>query len=575
MIEDLERFTAVAQGKAPAELVIQGAKIYQSFTGTFAAGDIAIDQGYIAGLGDYAGRETIAAEGRYALPGFIDGHIHVESSLLSPGEFARAVVPTGTTAVVTDPHEIANVAGIPGIRYMMNASRNLPLDTFFMLPSCVPATELEDGGAHLLAKDLAPLLDEPRVLGLAEMMNVPGVLAGDPVVYDKLMMRHGLQIEGHAPGVLGKPLMAYAAAGISSDHECVTAEEGWARLAAGMYLEIREGSAAHNLAALRSVINEQTAPFCLFVTDDRHPADILERGHINSIVKSAVEAGVSLSAAINMATVNPARYFGLKERGVLAPHRIADILLFDGHGSWRPSHVLKSGVLAAREGSLLLGLPETEDEMLYHTVHIAPVEKENLAIPLPSGRAHVIGLVPGQLLTEKLTLPVKTEEGRAVADPERDILKLAVVERHHATGRIGLGLLSGYGLKRGAVASTVGHDSHNLIVAGADDEDMVTAIREIQRIGGGFAIAAGGEVLASLPLPIGGLMTSRAAREVARDNAWLIQTARRLGVGEGCDPLMTLAFLSLPVIPALKLTDRGLVDVEVGKFLPVDAGETP
>ena len=351
--------------------------------------------------------------------------------------------------MVTDPHEIANVAGISGIRYMMNASRNLPLDTFFMLPSCVPATALEDGGARLSAEDLAPLLDEPQVLGLAEMMNVPGVLAGDPTVYEKLTMRWGLQIEGHAPGLLGKPLMAYAAAGISSDHECVTAEEGWARLAAGMYLEIREGSAAHNLTALRPILNERTAPFCLFVTDDRHPADILERGHINSIVKSAVDAGVPLSAAINMATVNPARYFGLKERGVLEPHRIADILLFDGDGSWRPSHVLKSGVLAAREGRLLLGMPEAEDTELRHTVHIAPVEQADLVIPLPSGKAHVIGLVPGQLLTEKLTLLVKTEEGRAVADPERDILKLAVIERHHATGRIGLGLLSGYGLKRG------------------------------------------------------------------------------------------------------------------------------
>ena len=573
MIADLERFTAVAQGKAPAELVIRGAKVYQSFTGTFADGDIAIDQGYIAGLGGYVGRETIAAEGRYALPGFIDGHIHIESSLLSPREFARAVVPIGTTAVVTDPHEIANVAGILGIRYMMNASRNLPLDTFFMLPSCVPATALEDGGARLSAEDLAPLLDDPRVLGLAEMMDVPGVLAGDPMVYEKLTMRPGMHIEGHAPALLGKPLMAYAAAGISSDHECVTAEEGWARLAAGMYLEIREGSAAHNLKALRPLLNERTSPFCLFVTDDRHPADLLARGHINSIVKSAVDAGVPLAMAINMATVNPARYFGLKERGVLAPHRIADILLFDGNGSWRPSHVLKSGVLAALEGRLLLGLPEAEDAALRHTVHIAPVKTTDLAIPVPSGRAHVIGLVPNQLLTEKLTLSVKTEEGRAVADPERDILKLAVIERHHATGRIGLGLLSGYGLKRGAVASTVGHDSHNLIVAGADDADMVIAIREIQRIGGGFVIAAGGEVLASLPLPIGGLMTSRDAHAVAQDNAYLIHTARRLGVSDGCDPLMTLAFLSLPVIPALKLTDRGLVDVGTGKFLLVDAGE--
>ena len=573
MVKDLERFVAVAQGKHPAALVVRDARIYQSFAGRFRKGDIAIEQGYIAGLGDYWGQDTIDAAGRYALPGFIDGHVHIESSLLSPAEFARAVVPTGTTTVVTDPHEIANVAGLTGIRYMMAAAEHLPLDTFFTLPSCVPATEMEDSGARLTAADLEPLLDDPRVLGLAEMMNVPGVLSGAPVVYDKLTMRRGMRIEGHAPGLMGKALMGYAAAGISSDHECVTAQEGQARLEAGMYLQIREGSAARNFSALRPVVNEHTAPFCMFVTDDRLPADILARGHINSILKSAVEAGLPLSLAVNMATVNPARYFGLKERGVLAPNRLADILLFDGDGSWRPFLVLKSGAMVAREGRLLVGMPTADFPALLKTVNIAPVSRRDLMISLPHKRAHVIGLVPHQLLTEKRVVEVKTEQGMAVADPARDILKLAVIERHHATGRVGMGLLQGYGLKRGAIASTVGHDSHNIIVVGANDEDMLTAIRELERIEGGFAIAAGGEVLASLALPIGGLMTPQDARTVAEENDWLTQTARRLGVSEEYDPLMTLAFLSLPVIPELKLTDRGLVDVSSGKILPVDAEE--
>lgn len=572
MIEDLARFIAVARGERPADLVVKGARIFQSFTGEFVWGDIAIDQGYIAGLGSYIGRDTIEAEGRYALPGFIDGHIHIESSLLSPAEFARLVVPLGTTTVIADPHEIANVAGVAGIRYMMRATERLPLDVFFMLPSCVPATPLEDSGARLTAADLFPLLDEPRVLGLAEVMNVPGVLNGDPEVCAKLTMRRGMNIDGHAPGLLGQELMAYAAAGIVADHECVTAEEAWARLAAGMFVAIREGSAARNFAALRPILNERTSPYCMLVTDDREPADILRRGHINSIVKMAVEADVPLAAAIHLATLNPARAFGLKDRGMLAPHRKADILLFGG-GSWLPSMVIKNGALVALEGKLIVSMPEIGAEALCHTVNIAPLKISDLAVPVPSGRANVIGLVPRQLITERRVLPVLTEQGLAVADPEHDILKLAVIERHHGSGRVGTGLLQGYGLRRGAIASTVGHDSHNLIVVGANDADMMTAVAEIQRIQGGYVIVAEGEVLAALPLPIGGLMASEAARSVAEQGAWLAQTAHRLGVSEDCEPLQSLSFLSLPVIPALKITDRGLVDVVTGNFLPVDAGD--
>ncbi len=571
MIKDLAHFVMVAQGKAMADVVIKDANVYQSFLGTFTRGDIAIDQGHVAGIGSYEGHETIDAHGRYATPSFIDGHVHIESSMLCPREFARAVVPLGTLTVVTDPHEIANVAGVAGIRYMMDAAKNLPMDTYFMLPSCVPSTPLEDSGATLSAAELRPLLDEPMVLGLAEFMNVPGVLLCDAQAYQKLTMKDDLKIEGHAPGVMGSDLSGYAAAGITSDHECVTADEARARLAAGMYLEIREGSAARNYRALSPVIDEHTAPYCLLVTDDRHPADILERGHINSIVRDAVKSGLDLGVAINMATINPACYFGLRDTGVIAPHYHADILLFDDLESFVPSLVMRRGKVVAEKGGLVCTMPEINHGLIEDSVRLAPFSASDLVIHLPGGKANVMELVPHQLITKKAVMDVKTENGLAVADAEHDILKLAVFERHHATGQVGRALVKGFGLKAGAIASTVGHDSHNLTVIGASDVDMIAAARELERIHGGFAIARDGKVLGSLALPIGGLMTTSDARYVASEAAKLVKIGRDLGVNEAYDPLMTLAFLSLPVIPALKLTDRGLVDVTAGRIISVAA----
>lgn len=571
MIKDLKRFVRVARGVEPAELVIKNAKVFRSLLGDFVDADIAIDQGHIAGIGKYEGRDYVYAAGQYALPGFIDGHVHIESSMLSPAEFARTVVPLGTTSVVTDPHEIANVAGIEGIRYMMEAAKHLPLSIYFTLPSCVPATPLEDSGAVLTAEDLSELLDEPGVLGLAEFMNVPGVLEGDDEVYKKLTMRENLLIEGHAPGILGKDLMAYAAAGVCSDHECVSSEEAVIRLAAGIDVEIREGTAATNFEAIHGVINDRTVSHCMFVTDDRHPADLISRGHINSIVRSAVADGIPVHQAIIMATLSPARHFGLRDCGMIAPRYRADFALYEDLVHFVPSAVFESGVLVAENGKLRVNMPKRVPPVILDSVHLAEISKKNLEIPLSGTRANVIGLIPHQLVTEKRVIDVTVTDGFAMQEPERDILKLAVFERHHATGKSACALLQGFGLMRGAIASTVGHDSHNLIVIGANDDDMLAAAHEIERIHGGVAIVENGKVLGSLPLPIAGLMADGDAETVSYQAAELVQTARSLGVRKDYDPLMTLAFMSLPVIPALKLTDRGLVDVEQFKIIPVDA----
>ena len=568
-MKDLERFVRIAQGMEKAELVLKNAQVFHAFTGEFIQGDIAIAEGRVAGIGSYAGEREIDLAGKYITPGFIDGHVHMESSMLSPLEFGRAVAAAGTTTVIADPHEIANVAGLDGIRYMLEASRNIPIRTYFMLPSCVPATPLEDSGAELLAQDLMTVKDEPRGLGLAELMNVPGVLMGDTKVYDKLRMAEGRRVDGHAPGVRGGALMGYAAAGVHSDHECVTAEEAMERLQAGMYLLIREGSAAKNLRALLPVVNELTAPFCCFVTDDRHPADLIEEGGINHMVRLAVQLGLPAVQAIRMATVNTARYFGLCDLGVIAPHYHADLLVFEDLENWKPVMVFKGGELVAERGRALDKGNCFASEEIEHTVHLKELSKEQLRIPMTGDMARVIGLVPEQIITHLLHRKVKVVNGEAVSDVQNDILKIGVFERHHATGKSGAALVQGFGLKHGAIASTIAHDSHNLLVIGADDEDMLLAARELERISGGIAVVSGGMVLGSMSLPIGGLMTNSSAQEVASAVAKLVRLAHGLGVRECYDPFLTLAFLSLPVIPALKLTDRGLVDVGSFSFTQV------
>lgn len=560
----------VAQGLEPADLVLKNAEVFHVYTGEFILCDIAIADGYIAGTGSYFGIEEIDMQGRYITPGFIDAHVHIESSMLTPYQFAKAALPCGVTTIVTDPHEIANVCGAKGIQYMLDATEQLPLNVYFMLPSCVPATDFEDSGAVLLAEDLEPFMEHPRVLGLAEVMNAPGVLQQDENVMAKLEMAGKGRIDGHAPGLTSSQLMGYAAAGITTDHECITKEQALDRLRAGIKVMLREGSAAKNMRGLLPTVNPDTAPYFMFCADDKIPAELLDSGYINYMVKAAIEEGVSVANALQIATINAARHYGIKDAGAILPGRRADLLVFDNLDEWKPRQVYKDGRLAVDNGRLLQEGRNCDNSSLEHTVNLAPVTVESFRLPLKTEMANVIGLVPYQVVTNKAVLSVKRVDGCAVSDVENDILKLAVLERHHATGNIGLGLVKGFGLKRGALASTVGHDSHNLIVIGTNDEDMLAAVQELQRIGGGICIAEDGQIRGVLPLPVGGLMTNEPALMVAKQQAEMIALAREMGVPEFYSPFLTLAFLSLPVIPSLKLTDRGLVDVDSFKFIPLE-----
>ena len=560
----------VAQGLEPADLVLKNAEVFHVYTGEFILCDIAIADGYIAGTGSYFGIEEIDMQGRYITPGFIDAHVHIESSMLTPYQFAKAALPCGVTTIVTDPHEIANVCGAKGIQYMLDATEQLPLNVYFMLPSCVPATDFEDSGAVLLAEDLEPFMEHPRVLGLAEVMNAPGVLQQDENVMAKLEMAGKGRIDGQAPGLTSSQLMGYAAAGITTDHECITKEQALDRLRAGIKVMLREGSAAKNMRGLLPTVNPDTAPYFMFCADDKIPAELLDSGYINYMVKPAIEEGVSVANALQIATINAARHYGIKDAGAILPGRRADLLVFDNLDEWKPRQVYKDGRLAVDNGRLLQEGRNCDSSSLEHTVNLAPVTVESFRLPLKTEMANVIGLVPYQIVTNKAVLSVKRVDGCAVSDVENDILKLAVLERHHATGNIGLGLVKGFGLKRGALASTVGHDSHNLIVIGTNDEDMLAAVQELQRIGGGICIAEDGQIRGVLPLPVGGLMTNEPALMLAKQQAEMIALAREMGVPEFYSPFLTLAFLSLPVIPSLKLTDRGLVDVDSFKFIPLE-----
>ena len=551
-------------------MVLKNAEVFHVYTGEFILCDIAIADGYIAGTGSYFGIEEIDMQGRYITPGFIDAHVHIESSMLTPYQFAKAALPCGVTTIVTDPHEIANVCGAKGIQYMLDATEQLPLNVYFMLPSCVPATDFEDSGAVLLAEDLEPFMEHPRVLGLAEVMNASGVLQQDENVMAKLEMAGKGRIDGHAPGLTSSQLMGYAAAGITTDHECITKEQALDRLRAGIKVMLREGTAAKNMRSLLPTVNTDTAPYFMFCADDKIPAELLDSGYINYMVKTAIEEGVSVANALQIATINAARHYGIKDAGAILPGRRADLLVFDNLDEWKPRQVYKDGRLAVDNGRLLQEGRNCDSSSLEHTVNLATVTVESFRLPLKTEMANVIGLVPYQIVTNRAALSVKRVDGCAVSDVENDILKLAVLERHHATGNIGLGLVKGFGLKRGALASTVGHDSHNLIVIGTNDEDMLAAVQELQRIGGGICIAEDGQIRGALPLPVGGLMTNEPALMVAKQQAEMIALAREMGVPEFYSPFLTLAFLSLPVIPSLKLTDRGLVDVDSFKFIPLE-----
>lgn len=569
---DLERLIAVARGEEAADLVLTDGKVIDVVSGEVRRTSIAVAGGLIAGLGDgYRGREAVDLRGRYVSPGFIDAHVHVESSLVRPREFARAVVPHGVTTVVSNPHEIANVLGLEGIRFMMRDARNSHLDQLFTIPSCVPATSLSTSGARLTEEDVGLLLREPGLAGLGEVMDFPAVVAGAGRVLQEISLCGGLPVDGHCPGLGGMELNAYAAAGITSEHECTTAEEAREKLAAGMKIFIREGSVARNLKSLLPVITPHNERWICFCTDDRKLTDLLDEGSIDHLVRTAIAMGIPPVTAIRMATLNPAEHFRLFDRGVIAPGRRADLVVFSDLNEPRPDLVYCRGVAAARDGAAIpeagSAVEETVPAEIRETIRIDWAGTD-FSIPAGGNRIRAIGIVPDQLLTENLLLEPRVENGCAVSDPGRDLLKMAVIERHQASGRTGLGFVRGMGLRRGALAGTVAHDHHNLIVTGADDVSMTTAARAVAAAGGGQAVACGETVLAILPLPIAGLMSDRPVAEVRESMSRLFKASGELG-SSLYDPFMTLSFLALEVIPALKLTDLGLVDVGLEKIVPL------
>jgi adenine deaminase len=564
MADVLARAVRVARGQEPADLLVRGARVVDVLTQQIRPADVAIVGDRIVavapGLAD--GREMIEAAGRYVAPGFIDAHVHIESSMVAPGRFADAILPHGTTTVVSDPHEIANVLGVDGVRWMLAASEGLDLSVLMMAPACVPASPLETAGARLEASDLMALAAHPRVLGLAEMMNYPGVLAGDPVEFAKLVAFSGRPIDGHAPGVLGADLQAYLAAGVVSDHECLTAGEAREKVAGGMMVFLREATNARNLLDVLPAVTPENARRFAFCTDDRVPGELLDDGSIDALVRMAIGAGLDPLPALTLATLNPAEHFGLRDRGVIAPGRRADLVLFEDLADVRPSLVIAGGHVVARDGERVgggeaapSGLPPTMD-VAWH---------DSLQLRREGDRVRAIGLIEDQLITTSEIVALKSAPaapaGVAGPEPGADLLRLSVVERHRHTGNVGQGFVKGFGLRAGALASSVAHDSHNIVVAAADDGDALIAARAAAELGGGLVVAAGGEVRASVALPLAGLLADRPPREVAADLARAEAVAAELGCHLGA-PFMALSFLALPVIPSLKLTDHGLVDVD-------------
>ncbi len=564
----------VARGERPAELMLRGGRVLNIFTREIGEADLLIEGGMVAALGtDYpAGERVIDLAGGYIIPGLIDAHIHLESTLLLPAQFAAVVLPHGTTAVIADPHEIANVLGETGVNYMLEAAEKLPLDLFFMAPSCVPSTDMETAGGELNPEQVERLLDHPRVLGLAEMMNFPGVIHGDEAVAAKIAAarRRGKPVDGHLPAMGGRALQAYLAAGISTDHEAVSAAEALEKVGRGMRVIIREGSAARNLSALLPAVRAAGSRWFMFGTDDKEAAELLAAGHIDEILRRAVAQGLDPFAAVEMATLNPALHYGLKRRGAVAPGYRADLVVVDDLKGFRVRLVLKDGRVAAREGAPAVEIPaHPPGEALLRTVRLArEMGPDDFAMAAGPGAVPVIGIVPEQIITEKLFLePRRDEKGLVQADPQRDIVKVAVVERHRRSGRIALGLLRGLGLRRGAIASSVAHDSHNIIVAGVSERAMAAAVNALARSGGGFVVIdepAGPAAL--LPLPVAGLISPEPAARVAAALEEVTAAAHALGAVPA-QPFLTLSFLALPVIPHLKITDRGLFDVDSFSFI--------
>ena len=564
---NVRQLISVAKGDLPADLLLANARVVNVFTGEIEPGNVAISGGKIAGVGDYRqAKEVLNLAGKYLAPGLIDGHVHLESSMLDVAQYARAVVSRGTTAIVTDLHEIANVSGLAGMRYVMNAARRLPLELFLMAPSCVPATHLETSGASLGAAEIRQVLKWKGCIGLGEVMNFPGVLGGDPAVLSKIELARGKVADGHAPGVSGKNLSAYIAAGIYSDHESVSLDEAREKLRQGMFIMIREGSSEKNLDALLPLVTDKTYKRCLFVVDDRSAVDLLNDGDLDAVVRKAIFRGLDPVRAIQLATINPAEYFRLDRLGAIAPGYQANLIVIDDLARLKIDMVFHRGRLVARGGDPLFSVAKARRRGLNNTVNFKPFDIEALRIVAKRDTELVIEVVPGQIITRKRREKVKVVDRVVMSDTSRDILKLAVIERHKATGNIGLGLVTGFGLKAGALASSIAHDSHNIVAVGTNDEDIFAAVKEIERLQGGLVAVAGGKVLASLALPIAGLLSDEPLETVVSQLSKLEKVAADLGTRLP-SPFSTLSFLALPVIPELRLTDLGLVDVNEFKLV--------
>ncbi|HYM98061.1 MAG TPA: adenine deaminase [Candidatus Sulfotelmatobacter sp.] len=555
------RWLAVARGDEPADLVIRGGRVFSVFTREWLDTSLAVVDGYVVGLGEYEGTRTLDAEGAYLTPGFIDAHVHIESSKLMLDEFSRAVLPHGTTAVVADPHEIANVLGTDGVHWLLDACERVPLDVFVMAPSCVPASPLESPRRPFNVGDLEGLLRRHRTIGVAEMMNFPGVIAGQPGELGKLQTGLTEHVDGHAPGVRGRALNAYVAAGIHSDHECATYDEALEKRRLGMWIMLRDGSAARNLVDLLPLVKELGPERCMFCTDDREPVFLVEEGHIDQMVRTAVEHGIRPEDALVMATLNPAQYHGLRHLGAIAPGCQADIVFLEDLRSFKARRVLKRGAEPVYQ-------PVDTPEWVRKTVNIAPLPDSAFEVRAPARRIRVMRVIPGQLATGCDLVEPSVRNGVMVADPKRDLVKIAVIERHHATGRTGVGFATNVGLERGAFASTVAHDAHNVVVLGVDDADMARCVRRLAEIGGGIVVVVAGKVLGELPLPVAGLMSDAPLTEVHRRLAAMEEVLRANGVRWDA-PFMCLSFLALSVIPELKITDRGLVDVGRSELVPL------
>jgi len=587
-IASLERKISLSKGQKEVDLVIKNTKVVNVFSGEIHQSDVTIADGIFVGFeGSYDAKKLFDAQGRYMCPGLIDGHIHVESTFLSPREFSNVVAVHGTSAVVCDPHEIANVLGLRGIDYFIQSSLGLPVKFYFMMPSCVPATDMETSGAAILGKDMREYMDRypELVIGLAEMMNYPGVISEDKEILSKLIAVGSRPKDGHAPLLSGKSLDAYIIAGMGSDHECTNLKEAIEKLRKGMHIMIRQGTHEKNLQQLIPLINDFNSFRMSLVSDDRDPIDLEENGHLDYLVRTAISSGLPPMRAIQMTSINTARYFGLKNIGAIAPGFRADFILLDDLESFRISEVFLDG--KGIDGGCISRIKNEDDffmvsnnnnpsssYFLQNTIHIKSIDDASMfvipanPITRSSSRLQVIGVIPGQIITQKRIIPAKVDEGYrvVVADASRDLAKLAVIERHHRTGNVGLGFVQGLGLEKGAIASSVAHDSHNLVVAGMNDNDMLIAVRYISSIGGGLAVAENGRITAGLPLPIAGLMSNQSIESVISDLTTVNQACVKLGKNVVRDPFMLLSFLSLPVIPSLKLTDKGLVDVDKFHF---------